>query len=108
MNEETKTPGGGSMAGGGAGGGTNDDETPGAAGRLGRAKEAVGEKYASAADAVKNKYSAVKDKVGEVDFEAMTDNVRGYVRSNPGKALLISVGVGFVIGLMLRRDRDDE
>ncbi len=101
MNEETKTPTGGSMAGGT----TPDDE---AAGRFGRAKEAVGEKYASAADAVKNKYSAVKDKVGEVDFEAMTDNVRGYVRSNPGKALLISVGVGFLVGLMLRRDRDDD
>lgn len=101
MNEDSKTPTGGSMAGG-----TNEADE--AAGRFGRAKEAVGEKYASAADAVKNKYSAVKDKVGEVDFEAMTDNVRGYVRTNPGKALLISVGVGFLVGLMLRRDRDDD
>jgi len=105
MNDESKNPSGGPMAGGT----TAEDE---AAGRFGRAKEAVGEKYASAADAVKNKYSAVKEKVGEkvgeVDFEAMTDNVRGYVRTNPGKALLISVGVGFLVGLMLRRDRDDD
>ena len=27
---------------------------------------------------------------------------------NPGKALLISVGVGFVIGLLLRRDDSEE
>ena len=37
----------------------------------------------------------------------ITDQVRSYVRSNPGKALLISVGVGFLVGLLLRRDDSD-
>jgi ElaB/YqjD/DUF883 family membrane-anchored ribosome-binding protein len=87
-------------------------------GRFGRAKEFVNEKYSAASDAVKDKYaaasaaakdkySAAKEKLGEVDFNGMAEQVRSYVRSNPGKALLISVGVGFVIGLLLRRDDDE-
>lgn len=92
--------------------------------RIDRAKGFVGEKYAVASDAVKKssdavkksydevrenvsgKYAAVKEKVDEIDFAQLADNGRAYVRSNPGKALLASVAVGFVIGLLLRRDDD--
>ena len=77
------------------------------AGRFGRAKEYVGDKYAQASGAMKNGYNTVREKVEDVDFGAITDQVRSYVRSNPGKALLISVGVGFLVGLLLRRDDDD-
>ena len=59
-------------------------------------------------DAVRNQYNRVREKVEDADFGAITDQVRSYVRSNPGKALLISVGVGFVIGLLLRRDSDED
>ena len=76
-------------------------------GRFGRAKEFVGDKYAKASGAVKSGYNTVREKVEDVDFEALTDQVRSYVRSNPGKALLISVGVGFLVGLLLRRDDED-
>ena len=76
-------------------------------GRFGRAKEYVGEKYEAAAGAMKNAYSSAREKVEDVDFGAITDQVRTYVRSNPGKALLISVGVGFLIGLLLRRGDED-
>ncbi len=79
----------------------------GAGGKFARAKDYVGEKYDAASDAVKNKYTAVREKVDEVDFAEMTGKVKNYVRSNPGKAMLISVGVGFVIGLLLRRNSDD-
>jgi ElaB/YqjD/DUF883 family membrane-anchored ribosome-binding protein len=78
------------------------------AGRMGRAKEYVSEKYSAAAGAVKEKYGAAKEKFDDIDFAGTTDQVRSYVRSNPGKALLISVGIGFVIGLLMRRSRDDE
>jgi len=67
----------------------------------------VNDKYSSASDAVKNQYNRVREKVDDVDFGAITDQVRTYVRSNPGKALLISVGVGFLIGLLLRRDNEE-
>lgn len=79
----------------------------GAAGRFGRAKEFVGEKYQEASGKVRDGYNSVREKVEDVDFGAITDQVRSYVRSNPGKALLISVGVGFLIGLLLRRDDED-
>ena len=66
-------------------------------GRFGRAKEFVG-----------SKYNAMREKVEDVDFGAVTDQVRSYVRSNPGKALLISIGVGFLIGLLLRGGDDED
>jgi ElaB/YqjD/DUF883 family membrane-anchored ribosome-binding protein len=77
-----------------------------ASGRFGRAREYVGEKYESASGAVRDGYNNMREKVEDVDFGAITDQVRTYVRSNPGKALLISVGVGFLVGLLLRRDED--
>ena len=65
-------------------------------GRFDRAKEFMG-----------GKYNSVRERVEDVDFGAMIDQTRGYVRSNPGKALLISVGVGFLVGLLLRSDDED-
>ena len=75
--------------------------------RFNRAKDYVNDKYSAASDAMKNQYNRVREKVEDVDFGAITDQVRTYVRSNPGKALLISVGVGFLIGLLLRRDNEE-
>jgi ElaB/YqjD/DUF883 family membrane-anchored ribosome-binding protein len=71
------------------------------------AKDFVNDKYSAASDFTKSQYNRAKEKVEDIDFGAITDQVRGYVRSNPGKALLISVGVGFLVGLLLRRDDDD-
>jgi ElaB/YqjD/DUF883 family membrane-anchored ribosome-binding protein len=76
--------------------------------RFGKAKEYVNDKYSAASDAMKNQYNRVREQVDDVDFGEVTDHVRTYVRSNPGKALLISVGVGFVVGLLLRRGDDEE
>jgi ElaB/YqjD/DUF883 family membrane-anchored ribosome-binding protein len=87
---------------------TDTPETEADASRFSRAKDFVGDKYEAASDAVRNQYNRVREKVEDVDFGAITDQVRSYVRSNPGKALLISVGVGFVIGLLLRRDDSED
>lgn len=87
---------------------TNPPDTDTEGGRFSRAKEFVGEKYTAATDSVKERVSSVKEKVGEVDFNALTGEVREFVRSNPGKALLISVGIGFVVGLLLRRGDDED
>jgi ElaB/YqjD/DUF883 family membrane-anchored ribosome-binding protein len=93
-----------------------DETTSGTAGagsagaddsRFGKAKDFVNEKYSAASDFTRNQYNRAKEKVEDIDFGAITDQVRSYVRSNPGKALLISVGVGFLVGLLLRRDDDD-
>ena len=76
--------------------------------RFARAKEYVSDTASAASDAVKNQYNRVRERVEDADVGALMDQVRSYVRSNPGKALLISVGVGFLVGLLLRRDEDDE
>lgn len=97
MDEKTNT-------GAPAGAGTNaaqDDQ-----GRFARARDYAGQKYESATGAVRDGYNTVKERVDDIDFGAVSDQVRTYVRSNPGKALLISVGVGFLIGLLLRRDEE--
>jgi ElaB/YqjD/DUF883 family membrane-anchored ribosome-binding protein len=100
--DETNNPTGASGAGAGGAGEGSD-----ASARFGRAKEYIGQKYESASGAVRDGYNNVRERVDDVDFGAITDQVRTYVRSNPGKALLISVGVGFLVGLLLRRDDED-
>src|SRR3954451_13413493 len=102
MDETTTGTTGTGTEGGGAGGA--DD----ASSRFGKAKDFARDKYDDASDAMKNQYNRMRERVDDVDFGAVADQVRSYVRSNPGKALLISVGVGFLIGLLLRRDDDDE
>ena len=76
--------------------------------RFARAKDFASDKYSAASDAVKNQYNRVRERVDDIDFGEITDQVRGYVRSNPGKALLISIGAGFLIGLLLRRSEEEE
>lgn len=97
--DENTTPTSGAPAGDGA-----ESE---ATGRFGRSREFVSEKYRAASGAVREGYSAVREKVDDVDFAAVTERARTYVRSNPGKALLLSVGIGFLVGLLLRRDEED-
>lgn len=89
---------------GGPGGADSDEAT---SGRFGRAREYVGQKYSAASDAVRDSYNSIRERAEDVDVGAITDQVRTYVRSNPGKALLISVGVGFLIGLLLRGGEED-
>jgi len=96
--EETTS---GAPGAGGAGDGGD------AGSRFNKAKDFVNEKYSAASDFTRNQYNRAKEKIDDVDFGEITDQVRSYVRSNPGKALLISVGIGFVVGLLLRRDDDD-
>jgi ElaB/YqjD/DUF883 family membrane-anchored ribosome-binding protein len=121
MAENTTT--GGAAGSGTAGGASGESD---ASGRFGKAKEYVNdakeyvsdkyasaseaarEKYKAASDAAREKYNAVREKVDDVDMGAVLDQARDYVRSNPGKALLISVGIGFLAGLLLRRADSDE
>lgn len=102
MDENTNPTGGDGDFGADEGAGGD------ASGRFGRAKDYAGEKYRAASGAVRDGYNTVRERVDDVDFGAITDQVRTYVKSNPGKALLISVGVGFIVGLLLRRDEDED
>lgn len=79
------------------------------AGAAGAVKEkigATGESIRAAASSAKDRYGEIRSKVGEADYAGMLTDVRNYVRENPGKAVVISVGAGFLIGLLLRDSED--
>jgi len=69
----------------------------------GRVKEKMGE----VADGVKSRAGALRDKIRETDWDEVTEKATDYVRQNPGKSLAIALGVGFALGLLLRRRSDD-
>ncbi len=98
---------------------TAEPEDEGGKSRASRARDAVNEKFSAASDTVREKYGKASDaarrqvssaraKLDEAEVSEWPDRVRQYVRENPGKALIASVGIGFLIGLLLRSDDDDE
>jgi ElaB/YqjD/DUF883 family membrane-anchored ribosome-binding protein len=69
----------------------------------GRVKEKMGE----VAEGVKSRASALRDKIRDTEWNEVTDKVTDYVKENPGKSIAIALGVGFALGLLLRRRSDD-
>ena len=76
----------------------------------GRSREVAEEAYAKAKEnfeklsvEVKKGYAKVKAKVQEIDVKEVRDDVVDYVRRNPGKSILIALGVGFAVGYLVRR-----
>ncbi len=69
-----------------------------------RGAERARETYEEVAENAERTYQRVRSEAGNVSRE-----VSLYVRDNPGKALLIAAGVGFLLGLLARgRSRSDE
>ena len=69
----------------------------------GRVKEKVGE----VAEEVKSRAGVLRDRLRETDWDEVTEKASDWVRQNPGKSVAIALGVGFAIGLLFRRRRDD-
>jgi len=63
---------------------------------------AAREKYDAAVDTLRTGYAKARR-----DINRLSNDATDYVRENPGKSLLIAAGVGFLIGLAVRRRRDD-
>ncbi|MEO8503489.1 MAG: hypothetical protein ABI609_06285 [Acidobacteriota bacterium] len=62
---------------------------------------AAREKYDAAVDTLRDGYARARK-----DFNRISNDATDYVKENPGKSLLIAAGVGFLIGLAVRRRRD--
>ena len=60
------------------------------------------EQYEILAEKVRELYSKARDRVSEVDFKEKGDQVLEYIRSNPGKAVLIALAAGFLVGYVTR------
>ena len=59
------------------------------------------EKYEDAREGAREGYEKVTK-----DLEHLGEDVSEYVRQNPGKAVAIAVGAGFLVGILLRGRRD--
>ena len=68
-----------------------------------RGAERARDGYQDLADNARRGYDRVRDDAGNLSRE-----VGFYVRDNPGKALLIAAGVGFLLGLIARGRGDDD
>jgi ElaB/YqjD/DUF883 family membrane-anchored ribosome-binding protein len=66
-------------------------------GQAGQATQVAREK---AAEGLKQGYDRVRK-----DFDDLNADVNAYVKDNPGRSVLIAAGVGFLLGMMMRRDR---
>ena len=80
--------------------------------KIDRTKEVLGDSYTKAraefddvSEDVRKTVKSTAKKI-EKDYGYLWDDVRGYVRENPGTALAVSVAVGFVLGFLLRGDDD--
>ena len=61
-----------------------------------------------AKDYVTDKASLVSDKIKEFshkDIGEVAENAKEYARQNPGQAILISAGIGLLLGLLVRGRR---
>lgn len=68
-----------------------------------RGAEVARGRYEEAAESAREGYDKVRQNAGQVSRE-----VGFFVRDNPGKAVLIAAGVGFLLGLLMRRGGDYE
>jgi len=71
----------------------------------GKVSDAVSDVAVQAKDYVTDKVSAVSDKIKEIDFAELSDNAKDYARQNPGQTILISAGIGLLLGLLIRGRR---
>lgn len=69
--------------------------------RASRVSAVAREKYDVAREGARQGYERVTK-----DMDQLGQDVNEYVRHNPGKSIAIALGVGFVLGILLRPRRD--
>lgn len=60
------------------------------------------EQYEALSARARELYGKARDRVAEVDFKQRGDQVLEYIRSNPGKSVLIALAAGFLVGYLTR------
>ncbi len=78
--------------------------------KIDQTKEVLGESYKTArdqfddvSDDLRKNFKTTAKKL-EKDYGYIWTDVRKYVRENPGTAVAISVGVGLLVGFLVRGD----
>jgi ElaB/YqjD/DUF883 family membrane-anchored ribosome-binding protein len=74
--------------------------------KIEQTKEVLGESFDGVGGDVRKTVKSTAKKL-EKDYGYLWDDVRRYVKDSPGTALALSVGVGFLLGYLLRGGDDD-
>ena len=78
--------------------------------KIDQTKEVLGESYVRARDEFDDVSEDVRKNIKkasrrlEKDYGYLWEDTRRYVRDNPGTAVAIALGVGFLLGYLLRGD----
>ncbi len=80
--------------------------------KIDKTKEVLGESYSRAREQFDDLSEDVRKNVKtaarriDKDYGYLWDDLRRYVRDNPGASLAISLGVGFLLGFLIRGSDD--
>ena len=74
--------------------------------KIEQTKEVLGDSLGDMSGDVRKTVKSTAKKI-EKDYGYLWDDVRRYVKDSPGTALALSVGVGFLLGYLLRGGDDD-
>ena len=74
--------------------------------KIEQTKEVLGDSFDDVSGEVRKSVKATAKRI-EKDYGYIWDDVRKYVKDNPGTAVALSVGVGFLLGYLLSGGDDD-
>lgn len=74
--------------------------------KIEQTKDVLGDSFDGVSDEVRKQAKATAKRI-EKDYGYIWDDVRGYVKNNPGTAVALSVGIGFLLGYLLSGGDDD-
>jgi ElaB/YqjD/DUF883 family membrane-anchored ribosome-binding protein len=74
--------------------------------KIEQTKEVLGDSFDDVSSDVRKSVKATAKRI-EKDYGYIWDDVRKYVKDNPGTAVALSVGVGFLMGYLLGGGEDD-
>ncbi len=74
--------------------------------KIEQTKEVLGDSFEDVSDEVRKTVKSTAKRL-EKDYGYLWDDVRRYVKDNPGTALAISLGIGFLFGYLIRGGEED-
>lgn len=74
--------------------------------KIEQTKEVLGDSFDDVSSDVRKSVKATAKRI-EKDYGYLWDDVRKYVKDNPGTAVALSVGIGFLLGYLLGGGEDD-
>jgi ElaB/YqjD/DUF883 family membrane-anchored ribosome-binding protein len=74
--------------------------------KIEQTKDVLGDSFDGVSADVRKQVKATAKRI-EKDYGYIWDDVRGYVKDNPGTAVALSVGIGFLLGYLLGGGEED-